>query len=340
MCYNGQNIWDMGWFGNRTYDLKLRDNNYDREVVDLAFYGDFEKTTSNEPVLIRYNDIYLTFNRQRDINLETKEYPDMLLIVREVPGQYHAHTNLERAMEVGSSPFHTSWTKTNPTNGKTSKENIYIEVCSYTAGDAVSPDRLTLAIGRQSGGCPHVSLADGRQSNRGNAVVTNQQRLECRMQWPWVEIANPYYPEDISYLLCDEEVKQNPSQYCEMTDGLSELPVWKICRLECPQTNCATQDNDEGVNEMALVTPSERNVRNSDVDECQNLYSEVKIEVQEGDNSPGGVITKSCEDFAVGFLQTRKHYCEKVDITTKLRVGDICKTQCPGNYCSNPVNRL
>lgn len=77
MCYNGQNLWHMNWFPDRRYtvnNLSSNNNKYNSEIVDLAFYADYKKTNSLQPVVFKFRDYYFTYNRQLGPNLETKEY--------------------------------------------------------------------------------------------------------------------------------------------------------------------------------------------------------------------------------------------------------------------------
>ena len=159
MCYNGQNMWDMGWFQQRRYAIDLDDTKNGQEIVNLAFYGDYPKTQSDQPVILRYRNFYMTFNVKRGVNAETKEYPDMLLIVQEVPGEYHVHTNLETALGVGDEPYQMDFGSSNK-----NKDSVFIEVCSYTPGSTNVPDYLTVSVGRSKGGCSGA-LTVSRQDN-------------------------------------------------------------------------------------------------------------------------------------------------------------------------------
>jgi len=151
MCYNGQNYWALGWFPDRSYEVMLSNNKNSRELVDLAFYGDYHKTNVFQPVVLKYNDIYMTFNLQRGLNAETKEYPNTLLVVQELPGEYHYHTNLEVALSVGDEPYQMTFDTGNKNNNKS--DRIFIEVCSHTMGSFETPEYLSISVGRTAGGC-------------------------------------------------------------------------------------------------------------------------------------------------------------------------------------------
>ena len=347
MCYNGHNMWEMGWFEDRSYDIRFSDDNKnDREIVNVAFYGDYKKTTSAEPVIVRYEDIYLTFNRKRGMNEETKEYGDMLLVDKEMPGEHHAHTDLITALGVGNNAFQMKFDDNSNGNN-----NIFIEVCSYTSGDYLDPEYLTVSVGKKAGGCPHQSVATtsssngGGQGNRSTETVVTQQLepepLECKMMWPWVELLSPIASDsaamDVDYVLC-EMVASDPERYCEQTDNTSQQEVWKICRLQCPQSGCV--ENSMGVN---LDTGARRTNGNGEVthqvddeDEetmCEDLFSWVEVEIED-EYGNKEYTKKTCEELGVGFLQTREFFCNKYDTLTHVPVFEICRAGCPGSGCS------
>ena len=333
MCYNGHNMWDMGWFEDRSYSIEFsNDNNNDREIVKLAWYGDYSKTTSDEPVIIRYRDVYMTFNRKLGMNQETKEYGDMLLVVQEMPGEHHSHTDLIAALGPSSQAYELEYNNRN--------RNAFIEVCSYTPGDNGQPEYLTVAVGKQSGGCPHESLTTmassinvGGQGNRGAEVLATDelQPIECKMMWPWVELKSTINPAalDIDYVLC-QAVATDPERYCEQIDDLSQEEVWKVCRLQCPQAGCVVESSLSA----STGTGERRDEEESNNESmCEDLFSWVEMEIEDEHGSKE-YTKKTCEELGIGFSETREFYCKQYDTLTHLPVSEICRAGCLSNGCS------
>ena len=304
MCYNGENMWDMGWFTDRRVDVQLDTNQDAKQVFNLAFYGDYTKTTSDHSVILRIGDLYLTYNRQANMNVETKEYANMLLVVREIPGPYHSSTNLETALDVTTGAYQDK------------DKELFIAVCSHTEGDGIStPDMMTVAIGRSKNGlCDSVQ----QQINRGAKAAQQQKPLECITMWPWVEIPDDNSESGKNYVLC-EFVASNTSLYCEATDSRTNDPVWKSCRLQCPQSGCVDQ------------TSAVSSAKGSDKEEkgCYDLYSWVEVAFGNGQ-----YISKTCDELGVGFQQDREQFCNMEDTLTRAPVREVCRINCPNSDCS------
>ena len=339
MCYNGHNMWDMGWFEDRRYSIDFSNQNpNDREIVKLAWYGDYRKTASDEPVMLRYFDTYFTFNRAIGMNQETKEYRDMLLVVQEMPGDHHSHTNLVAALSPGSKAYEVEYQNKN--------RNAFIEVCSYTPGNNDQPDYLTISVGKQAGGCPHQSLTTTTFSNyfegqgdRGVEIVSSQefQPLECKMMFPWVELRRTSNPQDldVDYVLC-QAVASDPSRFCDQIDDTSQEEVWKICRPQCPQSGCVVENAliaNTGTDESLLDNNSEEDAESKGDAMCEDLYSWVEVEIEDEYGNKEYVM-KTCEELSIGLLETRQFYCSKYDTLTHLPVFEICRAGCPSDACS------
>jgi len=341
MCYNGHNMWDMGWYKDRSYQVRLGSGNVntdnDPEVIKLAFYGDYSKSNEATPVIVRYQDIYMTFNRKVGMNAETKEYADMLLVVQEMPGDFHSHTDLIAALGVGDNTFLID-------------SSAFVQVCSFTPGNDYYPDYLTIVLGKQKSGCPTstgdivTSMSDSMggqgnlQINRGVEVSKSEtlalaeESLECKMIFPWVELVNPLNSMDVDYVLCPK-VGADPELYCDQIDDASQQEVWKVCRLQCPQSGCMTSPLDKTPEDSLSTNPPAGARTTTVVEHCYNLFSWVEIELTD-EYGNKEYIRKNCDEMEIGFQQTREDYCNKYDTLTQLKVSEICRVGCPNTGCS------
>lgn len=231
-------MWDLGWFPDRSHTIRLTDNKNERDVFDLAFYGDYDKTTALQPVIARYKDIYLTFNRQKAMNVQTKEYGDQLLIVQEYPGEYHSHSNLEEALAVGDAPHQMKFNN--------NKDKIFIEVCSFTRGNDSRPDVLTVAVARkQDSICPPQGTSKGATAN--NLTVSTSSPIpsgNCQNANSSVRLKELDEYGEIQYetKACRDlsiGFLSDRAYLCSQVDTLTQLPVREVCRIECPGTGCA-----------------------------------------------------------------------------------------------------
>jgi hypothetical protein len=277
-------------------------------MMNLAFYGDYIKTTSDQPVILRIGDLYLTYNRQINMNFETKEYANMLLVVQELPGPYHSSTNLETALGVYDGPYAIN-------NDGTQNDGVFIEVCSRAIGDGMStPDLLTVAIGRSSNDLCGVSQL---KNSQGLQATQTEKSLACMTMWPWVEIPDEESEFGTNYVLC-EYVASNPGLYCSETDARSNDQVWKTCRMECPQSGCV--EETDAVSEKAS-DPNDTG--------CHDVYSFVEVAF-----GNGHYMSKTCDELGVGFKQDREYFCNLQDLLTQVPVRDICRINCPNSDCS------
>jgi hypothetical protein len=252
----------------------------------------------------------LTYNRQAKMNIETKEYANMLLVVQEMPGTYHSSTNLQTALDVGKGAYAVD------NDGTTNQQGeIFIEVCSHTAGDGMStPDMLTLAIGRSNS---DLCAGFQQQNSRGVQAAQEQKPIECTTVWPWVEILDEESESGINYVLC-ELVASNPGRFCAETDVRSDDQVWKTCRMQCPQSGCV---------EKTTTVSEEASGANGDG--CHDVYSWVEVAF-----GNGHYISKTCDELGTGFKQDREYFCNLQDALTRVPVRDICRVNCPNSGCS------
>ncbi|CAB9530495.1 expressed unknown protein [Seminavis robusta] len=328
MCYNGQNMWDMGWFQDRRTWVNLSNNRNDKRIYDLAFYGDYARTVGrDQPVILRYSSLFLTYNRQEAMNIETKEYANMLLVVQELPGQYHSHTNLEAALDVDSPPYEFSFSNGIGSNNGDGNDKVYISVCSHIAGTTTTPDMLTVAIGRNKNNLCDVSTSR-QQSNRGVEAAAEPEQLkppteslQCETMWPWVEIPDDNSAIGKNLVLC-EFVAKDPESYCEKLDSRAGDQVWKTCRLDCPQQSGCVAGKPP-VDDSS--TPATQN----DPASCEDVFSWVEVDM--GDRN---YVSKTCDDLGVGFIEDRDFFCNKEDTLTHLPVYDICRIHCPNSDCN------
>jgi hypothetical protein len=303
-------MWQLGWFQDRTYNIKLSNDQDDKDVFELAFYGDYAKTTQFQPVIARYKNLYLTFNRQKDMNLQTKEYGDMMLAVSEFPGEFHSHSNLEEALGVGSPPFQMKFDDSD-------NDNIFMEVCSFAPGNDYRPDVLTVVVSRKWSGCPEIK-----------SVTANSQEVptvlpsDCGVVRSSVELKDTSNPSGIQTETC-EAIANDPDRYCNQMDELSKTQVWNICRLQCPQSGCIDSSG-------RLMNSSYS--QSSNPGRCQNIFSSVRVKLTD-EFGESQHTTKTCQDLAVGFLSDREYLCSLEDLLTRLSVSEVCKVECPGTEC-------
>jgi hypothetical protein len=135
-CYNGYQSHHLGWYKTRTITwdpLQQGD-----AALNLAAFADFDKTYSNEPVIINIADKYfLLFNRAKGMNEDTEMFQN-LVTVSEPLG---SGTEIRAAMTVGDT-FQVL-------NFGNSDKTLVVEVCRPSTGYGGSEMmRMSIAMDR------------------------------------------------------------------------------------------------------------------------------------------------------------------------------------------------
>jgi hypothetical protein len=135
-CYNGYQSHHLGWYKTRTIawdPLQQGDT-----ALNLAAFVDFDKTYSNEPVIINIAEKYfLQFNRAKGMNSDTEMFPN-LVTVSEPLG---TGTEIRAAMMVGDT-FQVL-------DFDNSAKTLIVEVCRPATGYSGSEMmRISIAMDR------------------------------------------------------------------------------------------------------------------------------------------------------------------------------------------------
>jgi hypothetical protein len=78
-CFNGYKNWQLGWYKDR--QLTLNDAFDEGHIVPLASFVDFNRTDTDEPVVVIVADeFYIQFNLARDFNIDTEEKRNQVTI--------------------------------------------------------------------------------------------------------------------------------------------------------------------------------------------------------------------------------------------------------------------
>lgn len=79
-CYNGAKHYQLGWYNDREALV----NPFRPSIVKLAAFVDYDKTASDEPVLLNIGNLFfLQYNRAKSFNIDTEQAADEVTITRE-----------------------------------------------------------------------------------------------------------------------------------------------------------------------------------------------------------------------------------------------------------------
>ena len=139
MCYNAPNLWQLGWYSDRTVAVNL----FRPTLVKLAAFPDYAKTTAGDSyVVVRTGNVYMHYNRAKGINANTYEYQDALTIYQDISSGSYLFAAL-------------SWTGTRAYARTFSAGTWRAEICDSVAGNGVStPDYLVVSVGFGNSLCP------------------------------------------------------------------------------------------------------------------------------------------------------------------------------------------
>lgn len=90
-CYNGYKNHLFGWYQRREVTVDPNQSN----LIELATFVDFDKTTENQPVLLNIgNQYFIQYNRAKLFNIETTDKRDAVTITENTPGWSHVRAGL------------------------------------------------------------------------------------------------------------------------------------------------------------------------------------------------------------------------------------------------------
>lgn len=110
------------------------------QLYSVAAFVDYDKMGNDDYAVLRVDDLYLQYNRQKDFNRETGKFSDSLTIVKQISGG----TDLLDGLN-GRNPVFQQ---------KMSGITLVIELCgTMMASDTDQPDRLTVSVGYDKSLC-------------------------------------------------------------------------------------------------------------------------------------------------------------------------------------------
>lgn len=143
-CFNGQNIWQFGWFNDRRTSV---DPFQGTQLIELAPFVDYDHTYSNQVVLVSVFDIHIVYNRAKSFNAETSEYPNTATITQELN---QINSELLGVLDMNQPVFKIE-------NFMETGRTLHIQVCeTYTSSTSTSPDFMLLSIGLDGPMCPNT----------------------------------------------------------------------------------------------------------------------------------------------------------------------------------------
>jgi len=135
-CYNGYKNHLFGWYQRREVIVDPTESN----LIELATFVDFDKTTENQPVLLNIgNQYFIQYNRAKLFNIETTDKRDAVTITENTPGWSHVRAGLLLDEE---------WTIDNYSGtGRT----LVVKVCQQMSTNDV--DSMMVSIGLDTSYC-------------------------------------------------------------------------------------------------------------------------------------------------------------------------------------------
>jgi len=111
--------------------------------MELATFVDYDLTPDSQAVNIRIDDYYLTYNRDKGINAETREYKDEVIVVQKVPDE-RPWMNGFFDTDLVASLNHYSRTTFTVENYNGGSDPLVIRICDKVSGP---PDYMVIAFG-------------------------------------------------------------------------------------------------------------------------------------------------------------------------------------------------
>jgi Gametolysin peptidase M11 len=139
-CFNGYNFWKLGWFNNDfAKEVTIPSNPAISVIVKLATFVDLSSLQPERDwiVLLKVNDLYVVYNRQKMFNNETGEYPNKVTIVRELDTE-------ESTLVAGLTEKYGSNVYRFTSN---ESQRVTIQVCDHIYENLASAEHYTVAVG-------------------------------------------------------------------------------------------------------------------------------------------------------------------------------------------------
>ena len=162
-CYNAQKNWHLGWYDDASVDLSGTISSQAWSGKLVAFV-DYDKVVGDDVVIVRIGDVFVQYNRRRDFNSYTREFPDRVVIVS-TSHPRAVMSNLEAGIAKDITGASTTFAYP---NFQGSGHDLVFEVCDQVYGP---PDYVHLSIhlddGVQSSMCsvPLIVLPDAPSSS-------------------------------------------------------------------------------------------------------------------------------------------------------------------------------
>jgi hypothetical protein len=156
MCYNAENLWNLGWMDDRAIEVDLRSP----RLLRIAAFVDYDRTTAGrEHVLAKAGNIYFHYNRAKGMNRDTFEYQD--------------HLVLYQGTSLGSFLFAALQYPDKPRYDRTFPQgDFHAEICDRVDGDgSTTPDYLLVSIGFGSSLCSQGYQLVGSNSGSDSGGV-------------------------------------------------------------------------------------------------------------------------------------------------------------------------
>lgn len=181
-CFNGQNLWKLQWFTDLSLEVSLpssTDSSTPSSTkVELATFMDVDKVKRDQAVVVKVLDLYLVYNRQKDYNTDTGDFPNMVTIVRELDT---LHSSLLAGLDDSSD---RNMFRYDSGGART----LTIQICDRVGGDAASADRFTVGIGFDEFPCSSVSRSGSPTATPTSSVnriaITPHPTMRIPIQSP------------------------------------------------------------------------------------------------------------------------------------------------------------
>jgi hypothetical protein len=160
-CYNSQNHWHLGWFGDRQIDIDSKSLESGPMLLHIAAFVDYDKTKLLSDdityhILVRIAGVvYLQYNRAKDHNVGSTELGDKLVIVKmnTTSGTTDVLVGLDSRQSIIQIPI------TDEGDENTMK-SVVVEVCLVVEQKETKnipsedkPDYMIISIGYNSSSC-------------------------------------------------------------------------------------------------------------------------------------------------------------------------------------------
>lgn len=142
-CFNGHKNYLLGWYSDRTLEVMPSSLPW---TGNLVTFVDYDKTLSDEPVLIRVEDFFLQYNRAKSFNFQTEQDLDEVTITQGLNAS-------SMSTAVGSLSMSN---KTFTIENYQGSNTLIIEACaqqSISENDHADLYRVSIYLATQSSGC-------------------------------------------------------------------------------------------------------------------------------------------------------------------------------------------